>query len=94
MSGEKFTKGKWVAYTCGNDDDLIVVSEYKGEMEPVISKVYEKADADLVSVAPEMYAMLERILNSSKQDVGGGFLTYEESKGIKDLLAKARGENV
>ncbi len=89
---EKFTKGAWKVFTkddsylCAGkigvieDGDCIVVAECNDWLA-----TEKRHNAALIATAPEMYAMLDKILNSAQP--ASDF--YEEADA---LLAKARGE--
>lgn len=51
-----------------------------------------RANAALIAAAPEMYALLERLVLSDEEARGEVLLKQWISKEIKSLLAKARGE--
>ena len=83
MSEAKFTNGEWRvepfvngnAYEIAHNDDGEVIAEY----------VYDLPDAHLIAAAPEMYAMLEKIVSPyGREDVS--------DEQIENLLSKARGE--
>lgn len=75
----KGTKGKW--YLAESDiPQLRVVSEY--EVEDICECLLE-ADAKLISCAPEMLEMLNRIENYSLLD--GSTITYD----LQELIKKA-----
>jgi hypothetical protein len=89
---EKFTKGPWKVFTkedsylCAGkigvieDGDCIVVAECNDWLA-----TEKRHNAALIAAAPEMYAMLDKMLNSEQP----ASYFYEEADA---LLAKARGE--
>ena len=82
----KFTKGKWVA--CINDQTCWIDSVNNGliadlEMTDIEDPDELYANAQLIAVAPELYAELENLLCLE------GII---DTSKIKAALAKARGE--
>jgi len=101
MSEEKFTKGDWVIQEGDTFvDGSNIASELREGMIPIVEVKYaylddeemteieteQLANAHLISAAPQMYRMLETLINR-----------YPNSPHIQDpvikLLAKARGEH-
>lgn len=81
MSEAKFTGGVW-----GLEYGLVVICGIHYEFDNAY-------DAHLISAAPEMYEVLETIVDCSTVkiiDLGDGMTIDIES--IKQLLVKARGE--
>lgn len=86
MSKTKFTNGNW------EFDGELVMSEGTVIADPIYTGDEEvTANAHLIAAAPEMYVMLETVLNVLD---GRAEYTHEDiSKSyIQKLLAKARGE--
>lgn len=83
MSETRFTKGEWKVERFVNNKGFEISFNDDGEV--VADHVYTEPDAHLIAAAPEMYAMLQEILD-------GGSLHRMDAKAISDLLAKARGE--
>ena len=86
----KFTKGNWYINDCGvhwNNPDLKHLEVCYSEIGEVIcDTVYTEADANLIAAAPEMYELLEELLEVIPQS------QYRDKGIIEKLLAKARGE--
>ncbi len=96
---EDFTKGEWkvdATYSTFiniNTDSACIASV---DVEGSIYSEEELANAHLIAAAPDMYAILEKLMKAmDNHDVwwvncpdSGGFDTNE----IEDLLKKARGE--
>lgn len=82
MSDTKFTKGEWYAHPngvgCGG---IAIVNTPDG---CVIPKVEDIANRDLIAAAPEMYGLLDSIVD--------GALDESDNREVRALLAKARGE--
>lgn len=78
---------KWEMYSQNNEHYI----EQAGipEETPTVATVYEKQDAVLIVLAPEMLAMLERL--SKPKDGSTSRLTFTERKQVDDLIAKALG---
>lgn len=97
MSKAKFTPGPWHV---GRGHGLVTgMSGWKyypvcwsKDDENVCDIVYNKADADLIAAAPEMYEALEKIA-----DINPYMVTSEVAYEIIDIagaaLRKARGES-
>jgi hypothetical protein len=87
----KFTKGNWYINDCGvhwNNPDLKHLEVCYSEIGEVIcDTVYTEADANLIAAAPEMYELLEELLEVMPQS------QYRDKGIIEKLLAKARGES-
>lgn len=87
MSEAKFTKGPWGRTLFANGQPRVyrIGRDYK---EADIAHTHgndDVANADLIAAAPEMYAMLEKLLEPyGREDVS--------DEQIEALLAKARGE--
>ncbi len=91
MSKPIFTPGPW-----HESDDISDPCYIVGKGRIVCSikyhEPYDEADANahLIAAAPEMYAMLERIMDYR---TGGPFIANPtKTEEIYNLLAKARGE--
>jgi hypothetical protein len=80
-----FTKGEWYTYPngVGCDGFAIVVTP----IGRLIAPDEEKANAHLIAAAPEMYNVLQDIVDLRIDDE-----CTINIKAIKQLLAKARGE--
>ena len=104
MANEKFTKGPWEA---GRKDMATLVEGipskciYAGDSYCAIASGagtedwYEiMANAYLIAAAPELYAMLEELLNEAEdfRKRSGKEVTWEDE--ARQLLAKARGEEL
>lgn len=91
MSKTKFTQGPWEVNTTYDElwgNDVWYQTEYhsvQANGDTIASDVSCKADAALIAAAPEMYAMLETLLNDYEE----GSIVHGQ---ISALLAKARGE--
>ena len=87
MSGAKFTDGPW---NWEHDQDtasmIQVFSESSGDRD--VCRLQHEPDAYLIAAAPEMYEMLERLVDPSncKKDI------IHIIGNAESLLAKARGE--
>ena len=90
MSKSKFTQGPWEVNTTEDElwgDDVWYRVEYHSVIandETIASDISSKANAALIAAAPEMYAMLEDLLDKFRND--------EFAPEIEKLLKKARGE--
>lgn len=93
---EKFTPGSWLAHT---ERDYSAVYADSGNIEVCYCDTQMEdddnhtvaANAHLIAAAPEMYALLNNILNDLETD-GGISLNDNAANDIRGLLAKARGE--
>ncbi len=91
MGKPKFTEGPWEVNTTEDElwgDDVWYRVEYHSVIandETIASDISSKANAALIAAAPEMYAMLETLLNDYEE----GSIVHGQ---ISALLAKARGE--
>lgn len=95
MSETKFTKRQWDVCTkpksenyalhvnCGDMMELTVITT-AGDISHA-DGIERKANAHLIAAAPEMYNLLQDVMNSK-------CCTSEFSDQISELLAKARGE--
>ena len=92
MDKPKFRKGPWRVYDCRGYDETsheFSVVDKEGwniaDVTDMIESEENKANAALIAAAPEMYAMLETLLNDYEE----GSIVHGQ---ISALLAKARGE--
>jgi hypothetical protein len=88
MSEAKFTKGEWQVSASGlsvNCSGWRVARAYSGSNIPYVQET--KANAHLIAVAPEMYNLLQDIVDLRLDDE-----CAININAIKQLLAKARGE--
>ena len=92
MTNFKGTKGKWVfdggCITTGIDprDETIAIIDVEDDQYPSVygrSKIESRANALLISKAPEMLAMLESSVLAFQ------LLGFEEPQGIKELIKEA-----
>lgn len=85
MSEPKFTKGKW-SVGIGKLEGGVVDEQDELICDPSGGRFEEeaKANASLIAAAPEMYALLEDLLDRFRND--------EFAPEIEKLLKKARGE--
>ena len=81
MSEAEFTKGYWSVQF----GDMVFASDGVNNDQVAVVCNEDNNDSHLIAAAPEMYAMLQEILD-------GGSLHRMDAKAISDLLAKARGE--
>lgn len=99
---EKFTQGEWKVYTDPDHPSIIGVSTDKGEYNKYSAPITlynqtSEANANLIAAAPDMYDMLNDLLNSLNGSYPRFINEYESDIWIEQvdmLLAKARGENV
>lgn len=101
MSEEKFTRGPWSLLF---NDKTKVVLEQQGVAVFVAdtyagftkSEEEQKANAALISAAPEMYGILEHYLGLIQRANDGDTVSeqkiFEQSADIEKVLKKARGE--
>jgi hypothetical protein len=87
-----FTNGPWTVNNRGrhwNNEDLERLEiNYGLDGECVCDTVYEMADANLISAAPEMYEALEAFVSNSSI-----YANYTaECEAAEIALAKARGK--
>jgi 3D (Asp-Asp-Asp) domain-containing protein len=97
MSETKFTKGEWV-----KNDELTVRTGAFGFISTELSGATHSGfrergyNAHLIAAAPEMYAMLESLVDMQNKNYGHGMETHIKlaamAKDIQALLAKAQGE--
>lgn len=100
MSEAKFTKGEWVKDYKGTEGHIKAISGFHGSLTPTVARFdvitpsidedEKEANAHLIAAAPELYAMLEMVMNILN---GDDAINEVESSDIKNLLAKARGES-
>lgn len=99
MSEAKFTKREWAVITEPESERYLTTVDCGGVMQlNVITSATDitfaesferRANAHLIAAAPEMYEMLEKIHDSMAGNGEYGEFYYD----VKELLAKARGEN-
>jgi hypothetical protein len=91
MNNPQFTSGPW--HVSENQPTVVGNKEKavcKCELDWDLGANERKANAALIAAAPEMYAMLERILDFK---TGGPFISTNPSvTELAHLLMKARGE--
>lgn len=91
MSNEKFTQGEWRVVPTGahwNNPELQNLQIcYSDVGECVCDTVYEKADAHLISAAPDMYRALQKVMSYQGEHMEDWL--YDECVAA---LAKADGE--
>ena len=85
-----FTKGEWVIRKVDGKFAIMRHDTGYGICYTVMCDEYDKANAHLIASAPEMYAMLQRWVDSY-ECVDDNYQDGVNSDTI-DLLAKARGE--
>lgn len=106
MSKAKFTKGEWLGFKDGKwQSDYVNDYTLDGDNNPSWVQVTcdgqavaivpnhgntLDANAHLIAAAPEMYEMLDEVLNVLGHELNPTNKSY--IKAIKELLAKARGE--
>jgi hypothetical protein len=84
MSETKFTKGRW--YCANYSARAAQTGKFIAHADNnSVDDAERKANAHLIAAAPELYAMLDKILNSTQP--ASDF--YAEAE---QLLTKARGE--
>lgn len=101
MSEPKFTKGPWYvncqeAIYCDKHKGFFIASAHRmyGDERPEEEVIEEaKANAALISAAPDMYALLQKVVNL---EVLTGYWDMKNNcslrESIQKLLKKARGE--
>lgn len=98
MSEAKFTKGQWVTDIDQHDEpnqDIVISSNHMNICKVHIDDCCTmhnkelKANAHLIAAAPQMYELLEVIMNILN---GEDALSEVSSDDIAKLLTKARGE--
>ena len=97
MSEPKFTPGPWhVGHGHGLSTGMKGLEYYpvcwSPDDENVCDIVYNKADADLIAAAPEMYELLSEILEFEPRGINLNFFDRINPK-IDAVLRKARGES-
>ena len=101
MSEPKFTPGPWLVGRPHNEDVPSAINGwnyypifYGNDEEQVCDIVYNKADANLIAAAPEMYHFIENLVNQIEEN---GLMQYENANWVlndaKELLREARGES-
>ena len=93
MSEPKFTPGPWhVGHGHGIQTAMEGWTYYpvcwSKDDENVCDIVYNKADADLIAAAPEMYEELEKFVELCYENDCGDYARRAE-----EILKKARGES-
>jgi hypothetical protein len=101
MSEFKGTKGKWYVlnhiddkkwHNISSDKGIIVRCFYR-DLKPIVTEKESKANAKLISCAPEMLEMLQSVLLLQKQNYGSGMKTHlafiGKAKEIEQLIKKA-----
>lgn len=92
MSSEKFTPGEWTVACNGNIVFVVVKGTEQENIPDVIcscgiNNIYKRKKAAFISVAPEMYKVLKRLVELTD---------YAELVGVisdaKKILKEARGE--
>ena len=88
MTNFKGTKGKWKAFNQGPHWNNPVIDNWEihwsDDGECVVDHVYDKYDALLISKAPEMLEMLEKVVSKLN---GNGFPSLQSE--IKQLIKEA-----
>ena len=81
----KFTKGEWKLAEgktyCAIRTEESIITDMR-----TANGIYNKHDAQLITTAKYMYAMLKKLIDESRLVYG------EDYDDVEDLLAKARGE--
>lgn len=94
----EFTKGPWTAKSNSVHWEVVKLDKdgwWDGGIADVcqsdpgggVNSKTQKANANLIAAAPEMYGMLDRLQKSLADEY------LQQSLIIRSLLAKARGEN-
>lgn len=98
MSETKFTKGPWRVGTPGPNGcytigtNLGIMTAQVAHSINITEQEHEaRANAHLISCAPEMYEMLEELSMQFDCETVNEY-EYKLIKSTKELLAKARGE--
>ncbi len=105
----KFTKGEWIHVAADfSDFDIAITTQARWDAnDPNIAQVSvdwsgelareQKANAHLISAAPDMYKLLEKFLPMDEDGNGWDFQYNEGSEHfgeeVVELLKKARGES-
>lgn len=100
----KFTQGPWSlekgvsplsTSILDSNGDYVIAGEYDGYMTPFSCKedIEAKANAYLVSTAPELYNILQEALDEEIAYERGERVYGKWIEKAKAVLAKARGEN-
>ncbi len=86
MTQTKFTKGKWIAntYSVYVDEPSSPIADCGHS--PIRNDLEELANANLIAAAPDMYAMLNMLVN------GDSINDSSIEKEVINILKKARGE--
>lgn len=101
----KFTPGPWQITFSGSKDlasildlneNLVISGEYDGYMCPFVCKEIEEATANvyLVSTAPELYNLLQEAVDEEEAFNRGERVYAKWLEKAKQVLAKARGEEI
>ena len=99
MSEPKFTPGKWYVEN-GVPGKPRIFSSAKNLLTPIVcecigARSRRKHDAALISAAPEMYALLQKIVEIVGEAAEAGYTTVTGDRILeqgKAILQKARGE--
>ncbi len=91
----EYTKGEWKAYKADKDRPWLVRIQGEYGLEPTIADIVgigksekeQKANANLIASAPDLYAVLERAVNDPYYVLSGDWYTP-----AKQALAKAGGK--
>ena len=93
---EKFTPGPWsydkylpVEWKFNSPGQYGYRIQYGQDGEEICERVYEGADAALISAAPEMYKLLDHIEDVMDDSSGCGEIPVDK---IREVLKKARDE--
>jgi hypothetical protein len=99
----KFTQGKWSQSHRKQSDGMYITQVYDDRGQSICDLAWHSVDmgdgmvktdrsenAKLIAVAPEMYGLLEDIVDDMERGSFCGNSNF--AKVIRDLLAKARGE--
>ena len=99
MSETKFTKGEWCCVFGNTYSCVRIKSKVIADLR-TINNMYNKHDAHLISAAPDMYALLEKLVSVEHERGGSlgsdGEFNYKVGESVfkeaKSLLLKVRGE--
>lgn len=85
MSEAKFTKGDWKVNSLVNGRGFDI--SFNDDGECIAEIIHIESDAHLIAAAPEMYAMLDMLVDND------GINDCSIDREVESLLAKARGES-